>query len=109
VATNTIVKTIVWEAERRIYMIQGIHPTDIAFTRDGKRAYITCGDANFIAILDVEKMEIVGTITNIGIAPVAIVISPDGKRAYFTNQYSEGITVIDIQTNTVVSRINIAR
>jgi YVTN family beta-propeller protein len=84
---------------------RGIHPSDIAFTSDGTRAYIVCGDAYYLAVLDVASSTVIYRIMDVGIEPVAIVITPDDRFAYVTNKKGESVSVIDLATNKVIASI----
>jgi large repetitive protein len=84
---------------------RGIHPTDVAFTSDGSRAYIPCGDAYYVVIMDVESGTVIDRLVDVGIEPVAVVITPDDGFAYLTTKKSEEIIVLELATNKIVERI----
>ncbi|MBI2846977.1 MAG: beta-propeller fold lactonase family protein [Chloroflexi bacterium] len=110
VASNTVVRTINLGGDaRHVWATRGVHPSDIAFTSDGLRAYIPCGDAFYVAILDVSTGKVIGRIDDVGLEPVAIVITPDDRFAYVTNKESESISVIDLSTDKVVVSISLRR
>jgi len=109
VATNKVVKTIdlrMQVVDREWGSPRGIHPTDIAFTSDGSRGYIPCGDAYYVAIVDVATGTVIDRIIDVGIEPVAIVIAPDDRFAYVTNKEGENVSVIDLATNKVIASIS---
>lgn len=107
IASNQVVKSINLGTNRDCWATRGIHPSDIAFTTDGSRAYIPCGDAFYVIVWDVAARAIIDRIVDVGIEPVAIVITPDNKLAYVTNKESEDVSVIDLGSNTVIARISI--
>jgi len=111
IASNRVVKTIdvSTQAEREAGNPRGTHPSDIGFTSDGSRAYIVCGDAYYVAILDVATRTIVNRIIDVGMEPVAIAITPDDRFAYVTNKKGENISIIDLATNKVVGSIPISK
>ena len=60
-------------------------PYEIAFTPDGKRAYITNEDSNSLSVVDVSSATVSATLP-VGDAPVGVEITPDGTRAYVVSQ-----------------------
>lgn len=112
--SNKVVKVIsnsdlATKAQRVLGYPRGIHPSDIAFTSDGSRGYIPCGDAFYVAVLDVATGAIIDRIIDVGIEPVAIVITPNDRFAYVTNKESESVSVIDLATNKVVASISTSK
>jgi YVTN family beta-propeller protein len=71
----------------------------VAFTSDGKRAYVTNTERNSVAVLDIATAKITAEIT-VGVAPVGIAILPDNSRAYVANSGSDDFSVIDIDPNS---------
>jgi YVTN family beta-propeller protein len=106
-ASNKVTKSIDPATEKDSWAKRGIHPSDIAFTSDGSRAYIPCGDAYYVIVWDVETETIIDHIVDVGLEPVTIVITPDDKYAYVTNKESEDVSVIDLRSNTIIARISI--
>ncbi|MBI4311032.1 MAG: YncE family protein [Chloroflexi bacterium] len=110
VASNRIVNTINLGGDaRHIWATRGVHPSDIAFTSNGLRAYIPCGDAFYVAVLDVPTGKVVARIADVGLEPVAIVITPDDRFAYVTNKEGESVSVIDLTADEVVASIPLRR
>lgn len=105
IASNQVVKSINLQTNRDVFATRGIHPSDIAFTSDGSRAYIPCGDAFYVIVWDVVTQTIIDYIVDVGVGPGSIVIAPDNKFAYVTNGESEDVSVIDLGSNTVIARI----
>jgi YVTN family beta-propeller protein len=109
VATNKVVKTIdlrMQVVDREWGSPRGIHPTDISFTSDGSRGYIPCGDAYYVAVVDIATGTVIDRIMDVGIEPVAIVITPDDRFAYVTNKEGENVSVIDLAANKVIASIS---
>ena len=109
-STDKVLKTIdlATKVEKNLGNPRGIHPSGIAFTSDGKRAYIPCGDAYYVDVLGVKKGTVIDRILDVGIEPVAVVITPDDKFAYLTTKKSEEIIVLKLDTNEIIKRIPIS-
>ncbi|MFH1108163.1 MAG: beta-propeller fold lactonase family protein [Planctomycetota bacterium] len=95
-------------------------PTDVAVTPDGRRALVTSGGADEVALVDVEKLlETIQGFTEqqraeilpnhlgmsgrfvvkriaVGANPRGVAIARDGKWAYVTNALDDSVTVIDM-------------
>lgn len=105
---NTIVATI----------NVGVTPAGIAFTPNGKYAYVAnannYGNAGHdavgqdnISVIDVSKNLVVKTIYDASLnQPQTVTINPAGTKAYACNSNSSDVTVIDVATNTVTAVIS---
>jgi YVTN family beta-propeller protein len=86
-------------------------PQFVAFTPDGKRAYVSIFNnartVNVVGVLDTATNAFITTVP-VGVRPFALDVTPDGKKVYVPNHDSGSITVIDTATNTVVDTINVA-
>lgn len=60
-------------------------PVGIAFSPDGKTAYVAFSRSNALAMIDTTTHEIVRQI-DVGMAPSNVVVSKDGKRIFVTNR-----------------------
>lgn len=85
----------------------GDGPGCIAFTPNGKDAYVTNFLDNTVVEINTKTGEIVGDPIPVKIGPSWVVVTPDGKKAYVINQYT-GISVIDTKTNKVTTTIPIS-
>lgn len=105
---NTVVATI----------NSGVTPAGIAFTPNGKYAYVAnannygiaghdaTGQDN-ISVIDVSKNLVVKTIYDASFnQPQTITINPAGKTAYVCNSNASTVTVINIATNNVIAVIS---
>ncbi|MCD4814601.1 hypothetical protein K8S19_13035 [bacterium] len=84
----------------------GRYPQHIAFSRDGRRAYITLKGENAVAVVDTKKREKIMDIP-VGIYPKDIIIS--GNTACVSNFGSQDISMIDIEKNKEVARIKVRK
>lgn len=79
-------------------------PRRIAFSPDGRKAFVACSDANQVAVLNAETESVIRYIP-VGLFPYDIAITPDGKKVYVTNLDSETVSVIDPETLTVIKEL----
>jgi len=93
------------DIEREMGNPRGIAPSDVEFCPGGLYAYILCGDAYYVAIIELGTGRIVGRITGVGLKPNRLSISQDGTLAYVANAYSEDITVVDLISREIVDHI----
>jgi len=66
-------------------------------------AYVTLGDTNQLAIVDVAAR----TVSRVGVGanPASVAVSPDHRRVYVGNSGSATVSVLDATTNAVVASI----
>lgn len=90
----------------------GSRPRAVAFTPDGKRAYVTNELGGSVTSIDAEENRLSSTIdlgsTDDGLLrarPMGIAIAPDGRRAYVTTGRGGTVAVIDTSTDAVVAVI----
>jgi YVTN family beta-propeller protein len=92
-------------------------PTAIAFTPDGKYAYVashcgasdppitgTCTENAILTVIDTATLAAVAT-HPIGTQTFSVAFTPDGKLAYVVGSYSHNVTVIDTATQSVIATI----
>jgi YVTN family beta-propeller protein len=77
-------------------------PRQIAFSPDGKTAYITTSQD--LWVLDVAKRSIVAEISGLQ-QPEGVAVSPDGDVVYVTDAGDGTVSVIDATTNRVTGTI----
>ena len=72
------------------------HPQGGAFSPDGRHLYVTCMNANQIAIIDANTLRVTGSIaTHKG--PGRIAITPDGKTLVYNIQFEQtGVGFADV-------------
>jgi PQQ-dependent catabolism-associated beta-propeller protein len=75
-----------------------VTPVDLLMTRDGRRAYVSLGRANHIAVVDVASRKVLDYIL-VGQRPWGLQLNKDGSRLYVANGLSDDMTVIDTATD----------
>jgi YVTN family beta-propeller protein len=60
-------------------------PTGIAFSPDGRKAFVALSRDNAVAVIDVESRRVEAKIP-VGMAPFAVLIAPGGDRLYVSNR-----------------------
>jgi YVTN family beta-propeller protein len=75
------------------------------FSPDGQRLYVTTGPGRSVAIVDLAKKAVVGTIEGVGAFPRGIAIRADGKKLYTANGASNDVAIIDVASKKVEARV----
>ena len=81
-----------------------VQPVGIAFTRDGRRAFVGLGRAKLVAEVDAATLKIVRT-WPVGWRAWNVALSPDEKRLYTANGLSGDVTAIDLVANRIVGTV----
>jgi YVTN family beta-propeller protein len=80
----------------------GRGPFAVAFTPDGKTAYVVNYVSNSISVIDVasntETQTVSGYTTSGG--PMNVAFTPDGKTAYVANRAGDSLSVIDVASHS---------
>jgi YVTN family beta-propeller protein len=79
-------------------------PWGVAFTPDGKFAYVTLEDKDAIEVIATQTEQPVGQIP-VGANPINVVFTPNGATAYVVNYEGNDVSVIDTLTRQVVGTI----
>ncbi len=79
------------------------HPSSMAFSPDGKTAYVSCGDSASVAIVDLTRNVVTGFIYAVGLSPAAIAISTAGDVLYVN--CTDEVVVVDIASRKRIARI----
>jgi YVTN family beta-propeller protein len=79
----------------------------LAFTRDGRTAYVAGGDSDTVSVIDVRTRAIVRALQSAG-GPRRVYVRPDGDRAYVSQLFGGEIQVIDTATGLLVPSETIA-
>jgi YVTN family beta-propeller protein len=86
-------------------------PRFVAFTSDGKRAYVSIYNdqdtVNLVAVLDTATNTVLTTIP-VDKRPFALAVSPDQRTVWVPSHDTATIDIVDISTNTVVKKIPVA-
>jgi YVTN family beta-propeller protein len=65
----------------------------VAFSPNGKKAYVTNAGDNTVSVINVKTGEETDTI-NVGDNPYSVAFSPNGKKAYVANYLDDTVSVI---------------
>ena len=76
----------------------------IAFTPDGRLAYVTEGAAGSVSVVDLSARKVIDTIP-VGKRPWGIALSPDARWLYTADGRSNQVSVIDTHTRKVSATI----
>src|SRR5262249_10135490 len=96
IASNTAVKTLSLAA--------GAQPFDIAFTPDGKTAWVANSSTNTVQPIDVLTQTLGTPIPVIaGSRPSGLAITPDGRTMYIAeNRNPATVQLLDLATRTIL-------
>ncbi len=86
-----------------------VTPVDLIMTRDGRKAFVTLGRANHIAVVDVTSRRDRGLYVLVGSRPWGLKLSRDEKRLYVANGLSDDMAVIDVPTMKVLKTVPVGR
>ncbi|MHC4230889.1 MAG: YncE family protein, partial [Planctomycetota bacterium] len=89
-------------------MQTGHHPTDVAFSPDGTRVYVSNRLDDTVSVIDVSSREVTATII-VGDEPHGLLTNTSGKYLYVLNTSSDSISVIDTTTFKEIKRLSASR
>lgn len=75
----------------------GDHPSDVAFSPDGKLLYATVRQPDTIAVIDVQTKKVIDRI-HVGRHPAALAFSTDAKSLYVAESDDDTVGVINVAT-----------
>ena len=79
---------------------------DVAFSPNGKYAFVTSKTWSAVSVLSTEEFQILGSI-KVGKDPSLLAMASDGKRLYVTNKNDGTVSVINALTFQVVDTIRV--
>jgi YVTN family beta-propeller protein len=82
--TDTVEHTIYLKPDQRVRQFRGVIPFGLALTPDQKRLYVAESGINAVAVIDVERLEVLGHIPT-GWFPSKVKVSKDGKKLIVAN------------------------
>jgi YVTN family beta-propeller protein len=88
-ATNRVTRTLPLRPAGGT-KLPGMTPTGLALSPDEARLYVTLGDWNAVAVVDLKSNAVAGYVP-VGWYPTAVVVSPDGARLFVANAKGEQI------------------
>ncbi|MEN8201777.1 MAG: hypothetical protein ABFS28_04215 [Bacteroidota bacterium] len=81
---DTVVNTIYLKPDRRVRQFRGVIPFGLALSPDNKRLYVAEAGINAVAVIDVEKLKVLGHIPA-GWFPSKVKVSRNGKKLIVAN------------------------
>ena len=83
------------------------HPQGGVLSHDGKRLYLTCTNANQIAIIDTVQLKVTGTIAT-GKGPARVALTPDGKTLVYNLQMEPGVGFADVASGKQTAMVPVS-
>jgi PQQ-dependent catabolism-associated beta-propeller protein len=85
-----------------------ITPVGLAFTRDGKRAFIGLGRANHVAFVDVAERKVTSLVL-VGKRAWSVALDKAEKTLIVVNGLSDDVTLVDVGTAKALKTIKVGR
>jgi YVTN family beta-propeller protein len=82
--TDTVIHTIYLKPDQRVRQFRGVIPFGLALSPDKNRLYVAESGINAVAVIDVEKLEVLGHIPT-GWFPSKVQVSKDGTKLIVAN------------------------
>jgi YVTN family beta-propeller protein len=86
----------------------GAKPTGLAFSKDGRFAYVVNSGGGNVTVVDTPTLQPLGLIP-VGVSPQKIAVTPDGKKILVTNKDSASVSVIDAAANRVIGTVSVGK
>jgi YVTN family beta-propeller protein len=91
-----------------ISLPKGSDPISVAFSPDGKKAYVANYDKNTVSVISVAANSVTSTISMPDKAkPYSVAFSRDGTKAYVTNNDNGTVSVISVATGKITATISL--
>jgi YVTN family beta-propeller protein len=87
--SDTVVATIQLVLDEQVKQYRGIIPFGLAVSPDQKRLYVAESGINAVAVIDIEKLEVLGHIP-VGWFPAKLAVSQDNQQLLVTNAKGYG-------------------
>lgn len=84
VEKDTVVSTLFLKPDPRVKQFRGVIPFGLTLSPDNKRLYVAESGINAVAVIDVEKLKVLGHIPT-GWFPAKVKVSADGKKLVVSN------------------------
>jgi PQQ-dependent catabolism-associated beta-propeller protein len=85
-----------------------ITPVDLLITKDGSRAYVALGRANYVAVVNANTHEVIDYIL-VGKRPWGLQLSADESRLWVANGLSDDVAIIDTKAHKVLISIPVGK
>ena len=86
----------------------GAKPTGLAFSGDGRFAYVVNSSGGNVTVINLANLQALGTIA-VGVSPQEATVTPDGRRLLVANKGSATVSVIDTVANQVVGTVPVGK
>ena len=86
---DTVVNTIYLKPDERIKQFRGVIPFGLTLSPDKKRLYVAESGINAVAVIDAEKLKVLGHIPT-GWFPAKVEVSTDGRKLIISNAKGYG-------------------
>ena len=94
--------------KKLIEIAVGGQPTDVCFTPDGRKAFVSNRLDDNVSVVDVATHKAVGTLTA-GDEPHGVLVDKQGKYLYVLNTSIDSISVFDVATLQEVKQLSASR
>ncbi|WP_319228489.1 bifunctional YncE family protein/alkaline phosphatase family protein [Draconibacterium orientale] len=81
---DTVVSTVYLKPDSRMKQFRGVIPFGLALSPDQEKLFVACSGINAVAVIDAEKLEVLGYIPT-GWFPAKLKVSNDGKKLIVSN------------------------
>lgn len=81
---DTVVNTIYIKPDERMKQFRGVIPFGLALSPDNQKLYVACSGINAVAVVDANKLEVLGYIPT-GWFPAKLKVSNNGKQLIVAN------------------------
>ncbi len=81
---DTVVHTIYLKPDDRLKQFRGVIPFGLALSPDNQKLYVACSGINAVAVIDAEKLKVLGYIRT-GWFPAKLKVSNNGKKLIVSN------------------------
>jgi DNA-binding beta-propeller fold protein YncE len=86
----------------------GDRPAEIAVTKDGRRAYVSCAGDGTVVELDTARGKVLRPL-RVGAHPWGLALSPDESRLFVCNRFTDDISVVDLASGKERKRLEAVR
>jgi YVTN family beta-propeller protein len=83
---------------------EGARPKGVVVHPNGKRAYVSTGSGNEVAVIDTETNGVL-TYIPVGRRPWGLALTRDGRLLLTANGVSEDVSIIDTEAGRVVATV----
>jgi len=100
----SVLDIVTGEEMRRIRLVNGDTPVELALTPDGRTLLAVNSSSNTVSVIDPLAFFELARVS-VGDGPSAIHIDPAGKMAYVFNSLSTTLSVVDVARRTVITTV----